>query len=385
MRPFPRTALSGIMTKIIFKDCKGRLGIHMSERKFVIVDGSSLLSTCYYAVLPREIMFAKTDEEKQKHYDKILHAADGTYTNGIFGVLKAVVSLLKKQQPDYMAFVFDKTRDTFRRELYPDYKGTRSATPEPLKQQFVLLEQILEDAGFRVLYSSQYEADDYAGSLVMKFRDRIPMVVMTKDHDYLQLVDDGHNVRAWMVQSKQEKADELYDKYYAPYGMDKRSVNLPEKTFEFTAGHVLAEEGVWPHQITDLKGIQGDTSDNIPGVKGVASAAPILLGEYGTIEEIYAAIHEAEKDKASLKELQDFWKSGLGISRSPYKALTKTGEEDELCGEAAALLSKQLATIKTDIAIEETLDDFHVSGYDEDKLKAWCRKLDIKEESVFGK
>lgn len=67
----------------------------MSERKFVIVDGSSLLSTCYYAVLPREIMFAKTDEEKEKHYGKILHASDGTYTNGIMGVLKAVVSLLK--------------------------------------------------------------------------------------------------------------------------------------------------------------------------------------------------------------------------------------------------------------------------------------------------
>lgn len=101
-----------------------------------------------------------------------------------------------------MAFVFDKTRDTFRRELYPDYKGTRTSTPEPLKQQFVLLEQILADAGFKVLYSDRYEADDYAGSLVMKFRDQIPMVVMTKDHDYLQLVDDEHNVRAWMVQAR---------------------------------------------------------------------------------------------------------------------------------------------------------------------------------------
>ena len=80
-------------------------------------------------------MFAKTDEEKEKHYGKILHASDGTYTNGIMGVLKSVVSLLKKQQPAYVAFVFDKTRDTFRRELYPDYKGTRSRTPEPLKKQ----------------------------------------------------------------------------------------------------------------------------------------------------------------------------------------------------------------------------------------------------------
>ena len=87
----------------------------MSVRKFVIVDGSSLLSTCYYAVLPREILFAKTDEEKKRHYDKILHAADGTYTNGIFGVLKAVASLVKRLLRDQVAVVFDKTRDTFRR------------------------------------------------------------------------------------------------------------------------------------------------------------------------------------------------------------------------------------------------------------------------------
>lgn len=357
----------------------------MSERKFVIVDGSSLLSTCYYAVLPREIMFAKTEEEKQKHYDKILHAKDGTYTNGIFGVLKATASLLKKQKPDYIAFVFDQTRDTFRRELYPEYKGTRSATPEPLKQQFVLLEKLLLDAGFKVLYSSRYEADDYAGSLAVKFREQVPVVVMTKDHDYLQLVDDGYNVRAWMVQSKQEKADELYDKYYTPYGLAKKDINLPEKTFEFTADHVFAEEGVRPSQIIDLKGIQGDASDHIPGVRGVASAAPILLNEYGSVEGIYEAIHEAERDKTALKELQDFWKNSLGISRSPLKSLTKTGEEEELCGERAAMLSKELATIKTDIPIEYSLDDFSVSYYDEARMKDWCARLDIREESVFGR
>ena len=78
----------------------------MSERKFVIIDGSSLLSTCYSAVLTREILFAMTEDEKPKHYDKILHAADGTYTNGIFGVLKAVavsythLDVYKRQVPD---------------------------------------------------------------------------------------------------------------------------------------------------------------------------------------------------------------------------------------------------------------------------------------------
>lgn len=357
----------------------------MSDRKFVIVDGSSLLVTCYYAVLPREIMFAKTEEERERHYSKILHASDGTYTNGIMGVLKAVASLLKKQKPAYVAFVFDKTRDTFRRQMYADYKGTRSQTPEPLKGQFILMERILEEAGFQVLYSDTYEADDYAGSLVMKFREQVPMVVMTKDHDYLQLVNDEHNVRAWMVQSRQEKADELFEKYYKVYGIDKALANLPEKTFEYTAKTVHGEEGVWPDQIPDLKGIQGDTSDNIPGVKGVSSAAPLLLEEYGTVEAIYEAIHEAEQDKKQLKELQDFWKQDLGISRSPYKAMTKTGEEGELLGEAAAKLSKELATIKTNIPLEYSLEDFSVSHYKEDRLKEWCRKLEIKESSVFGK
>ena len=78
--------------------------MNMSERKFVIVDGSSLLSTCYYAVLPREIMFAKTEEERQKHYDKILHSENGTYTNGIFGVLKATAYAFISEYPVILPF-----------------------------------------------------------------------------------------------------------------------------------------------------------------------------------------------------------------------------------------------------------------------------------------
>lgn len=110
-----------------------------------------------------------------------------------------------------------------------------------------------------------------------------------------------------------------------------------------------------------------------------------MLGEYGTVENIYEVIHEAEQDKKELKELQDFWKNSLGISRSPYKSLTKTGEEGELCGEAAARLSKELATIKTDIPLDLELEDFSVSFCKEDVLREWCGKLDIKIASVFGK
>ena len=355
----------------------------MTDNRFVIIDGSSMLSTCYYAVLPREILFAKTEEERQKHYGKILHAPDGTYTNGVFGMVKTIVSLIKKQNPAYMAFVFDRTRDTFRRELYADYKGTRSETPQPLKDQFALMEKILEESGFPVLYSAEYEADDYAGSLVNKFRGQSSIVVMTKDHDYLQLVDDKTDVRVWMVQAKQEKADQLYEKYYFPYGLSKKDINLPEKVFEFTESYVYGEEGVWPWQIPDLKGIQGDTSDNIPGVRGVSSAAVPLLREYGTVEGIYEVIRHSESDKKTLKEMQDFWKNNLGISRSPYKALTKK-EEGQMGAEEMARLSKQLATIKTDLPVEGQLEDYRLPEGWEEEIRRWCLKLGMKEESIFG-
>ena len=119
---------------------------------FLIIDGSSMLSSSYYGNLPKQILFAKTEEERAKHYDKIMHAPDGTYTNGIFTMLRTVLKILKKQKPDHIAFVFDKTRNTFRRELYADYKGTRGETPLPLKQQFILAEEMLQEMGFPVFF-----------------------------------------------------------------------------------------------------------------------------------------------------------------------------------------------------------------------------------------
>ena len=116
---------------------------------FLIIDGSSMLSSSYYGNLPKQILFAKTEEERAKHYDKIMHAPDGTYTNGIFTMLRTVLKILKTQNPDHIAFVFDKTRNTFRRELYADYKGTRGETPAPLKQQFALAEEMFQEMGFR--------------------------------------------------------------------------------------------------------------------------------------------------------------------------------------------------------------------------------------------
>lgn len=311
---------------------------------FLIIDGSSMLSSSYYGNLPKQILFAKTEEERAKHYDKIMHAPDGTYTNGIFTMLRTVLKILKTHNPDHIAFVFDKTRNTFRRELYADYKGTRGETPAPLKQQFALAEEMFQEMGFPVFFSDQYEADDFAGSITEKFWQQDSIVLMTKDVDYLQLVSDERNVRAWMVQVSQEKADKLF----AAYQVDKKRTNLPDKVFEFTETYIQGEYGLSSgNMVIDWKALAGDSSDNIPGVKGISDKSSIpLLNEYQTVEALYEALEEEGSG------IEDFWKEFLGLRKGSYKKLTAPGAKE------SALLSKQLATIRRDIPIAAELSDF---------------------------
>lgn len=322
---------------------------------FLIIDGSSMLSSSYYGNLPKQILFAKTEEERAKHYDKIMHAPDGTYTNGIFTMLRTVLKILKNQKPDHIAFVFDKTRNTFRRELYADYKGTRGETPAPLKQQFILAEEMFKEMGFPVFFSDQYEADDFAGSITEKFWQQDAIVLITKDADYLQLVSDKRNVRAWMVQVSQEKADKLF----AAYQVDKERTNLPDKVFEFTEAYIEGEYGLSSgNMVVDWKALAGDSSDNIPGVKGISdkSAVP-LLNEYQTVEGLYEALEEEGTS------IEDFWKESLGLRKGSYKKLTAPGAKE------SALLSKQLATIRRDIPIAAELPDFKCTPSREGFLK----------------
>lgn len=262
---------------------------------------------------------------------------------------------MKNQKPDHIAFVFDKTRNTFRRELYADYKGTRGETPAPLKQQFILAEEMFKEMGFPVFFSDQYEADDFAGSITEKFWQQDAIVLITKDADYLQLVSDKRNVRAWMVQVSQEKADKLF----AAYQVDKERTNLPDKVFEFTEAYIEGEYGLSSgNMVVDWKALAGDSSDNIPGVKGISdkSAVP-LLNEYQTVEGLYEALEEEGTS------IEDFWKESLGLRKGSYKKLTAPGAKE------SALLSKQLATIRRDIPIAAELPDFKCTPNREGFLK----------------
>ncbi|MFL1468216.1 5'-3' exonuclease [Paraclostridium bifermentans] len=336
-----------------------------NKEKLLIIDGSSLLSTSYFARLPRQIMFAKTIEEKEQFYDKILQTKDGIYTNGVFGFMQIMLSMIKDQKPTHLAVCLDSTRMTFRKLIYDDYKGTRKPIEVPLKEQYDLLREMLETIGVKVListpsedYSNVFEADDFAGSLSKQFQDQIPVALYTKDEDYLQLVD--HNTVVWMNTSKATDIAKTCD-------INLKECNLPNNTFEYTVDLLKKVKKLKPHQIIDYKSISGDSSDNIPGIKGLGDTTSIpLLQKYNTLEDIYKDIEGLDEKGLKLKATD--WKNELGI-RNPMKKLV--AEKDN------AFMSKQLATIKTDIDVGLTLDDLKIN-IDKDILREQLDKYEMK-------
>lgn len=341
------------------------------RKKLLVLDGSSMISTAYYALLPTEIKFAKSDEERERYYHKILHAPDGTYTNAIFGMVKQMSVLIDGWRPDYVVIAFDKTRDTFRRGMYAPYKAQRSKTQEPLKKQFIKMQELLESAGFPVLISDTYEADDLAGTAAEIYKNDMSVRIVTKDRDYLQLVDDANDVRVWM-QASEKELDDMGRTFELYRGSDFSQEACPwlKNYLEYTEEAVIADKGVKPKQIPDLKGIEGDTSDNYPGVKGVSSAAAPLLQEYNSIDGIYSEIDACNGDAKTEKALSNFWKEHLGIKRSPLNAL-KAGRDD-------AYLSKDLATIRTYSFTDDILAGKSYAEMDAHGFNSQLRELGIR-------
>jgi 5'-3' exonuclease len=180
----------------------------------------------------------------------------------------------------------------------------------------------------------EYEADDIIGTLARRFEDDIRVNIWTKDQDSLQLIDE--NVRVWLITSK---CSEMYEQF----GINIKDLNIPTGVFEHTTYYLEHFYGVSPIQIIDRKAIEGDASDNIPGINGVGEKSVVpLLQEFKTVEGIYDFIEGSTE-----KDIKEMFKS-LGISRSPLAKLIEESDT-KLVGKKAALLCKQLATIKCDI------------------------------------
>ena len=230
----------------------------MKER-FIIIDGSSLFYRAFYGI------------------QMMMKAPTGEYTNAIYGFSNMLIQLLDTWHPDYLVIAFDKGKKTFRNEIFEDYKGTRKPIPPELKSQIPLLHEMAESWGIAFREMEGYEADDILGTLSRKAVEAgCEAFIVTGDRDALQLISENRNV--------------LYTK--------KGTSDLQEWNEE-----AFAEEygGLAPIQLVDLKGLMGDTSDNIPGIPGIGPKTAIkLIAAYGSVEEVLS--HGAELSGKKVKE-----------------------------------------------------------------------------------
>ena len=279
--------------------------------KFLIIDGSSLIHRAFFALPP-------------------LTNRKGQHTGAVYGFLRMFHKLLQDVQPRCVAAAFDKSRKTFRTKLFADYKGQRKPTPPELKEQFPLCMEVLESMGIPALELDDYEADDIIGTFAKKADPSVEVYIVTGDRDELQLIDD----RTRVMYTKKGISDiKLYDK------------------------EAFAEdyEGLVPLQLIDLKGLMGDTSDNIPGVPGVGPKTALkLIAEYGSVEKVLEHIPEV-KGKSLKEKLEN--------------------------NKEQALLSKELATICTEVpGLELDLSAYSLKPLEE---KARTMMADLEFRNFF--
>jgi DNA polymerase-1 len=320
------------------------------DQKLILIDGSSVLSSCFYGTVPKDYY-----KDREQSLSKLLKTPDGVFTNGVYAMTRALVKIINQQQPSHLAVAWDVSRNTFRKALYPQYKATRKETPEELKSQYILMQDFLRAANILQFMDWHYEADDFLGSLAKRFENQIPVYIHTKDQDALQLVTE--NTRLWLRSEK----------------IIQQQENIPDGSIEFTPDLVKKVYGVNPSQFVDLKALVGDSSDNIPGVRGVGpKVATPLIQEYGTVENLYKALEGlSSKEQTAFKE---HCKS-IGISRLPLKAL--------LQGKESAILSKRLAKIFTGISAcsRLTLGQLELR-LDYVGFNSMCKKLQFKNINI---
>lgn len=279
----------------------------MNQNTMLIIDGSSLFFRAFYA-LP------------------LLKTKRGLYTNAVYGFVSMMENAIEQIDPDHLLVCFDQKGRTFRHELYSDYKGTRQKTPTELDQQWPYLMEILKSMKIKTVDSPEYEADDLAGTVASLAKDEGQKVyLLTGDRDYLQLVDE--NVFA-LLTKKGITNLEVYD------------VDRIKKEYELT-----------PDQLIDLKGLMGDSSDNIPGVPGIGEKTGIkLLKDFHSLEGVYDHIDDVsgKKRKENLIEFQQ-----------------------------QAFLSKKLGEIITDMPLDFELEDLKREPYDLDSLRELYSKYEF--------
>ena len=288
-------------------------------KKVILIDGNNLVFRSYYATA---------------YKGSLLRNSKGFPTNALYSFINMLNKIITEEKPLYMAIAFDKGK-TFRHEMYDDYKKGRKETPLELKQQFPVAKEIAKAMGIPCFEIDNYEADDIIGTFAKEVDKREDFIstIISSDKDLLQLISKDNEVKLLKMND---------------------FIRLDNQTF-------IDMYGFTPEKITDLKGLMGDSSDNIPGVKGIGEKGALnLIKQYGTLENIYANI-ENIKGKTKEKLLED---------------------------KENAFFSKKLATIYKDVPIDKDLDKIAYKGMTpklvpllkEYEFFSLLKKLNIKEE-----
>ena len=281
-----------------------------SKPKFVLIDGNALIHRAYHAIPP-------------------LTTKSGELVNSVFGFASILLKAIEDIKPTHIAVAFDMKGPTFRHKMYKEYKATRVKAPQELYDQMPRIKDLVKAFNIPIYEEQGYEADDIVGTLSKKLK--INNIIVTGDLDELQLVDNNTEV------------------YTMRKGMQDTVIYNDKK--------VIERFGIRPDQLIDYKGLRGDPSDNIPGVRGVGEkTASTLLQEYETIENLYKEIKKSKKIE--------------GISDRIRKLLLD--QEEQAC------MSKTLATIIIDMDLEIDLKECEIKDYDKDRVVDLLRELEFR-------
>ena len=263
-----------------------------TRKKVVLIDGHSILNRAFYGV------------------PELTNSA-GLHTNAVYGFLNILLKLLEEERADYLAVAFDLPAPTFRHERYAEYKGTRKSMPDELREQVPLLKELLAAMNIKTVSLEGYEADDVIGTLAKRYqKDGLEVTVVSGDRDLLQLADNHILIR--LPKTSRGKTEIL----------------------DFTPAAVKETYGVTPEEFIDVKGLMGDSSDNIPGVPSIGEkTATALIQSWHSIENLKEHLEEVKPPRAK-------------------KALEEHFED--------AVFSKWLATICLDAPIQPELSDLKI-------------------------
>lgn len=283
--------------------------------KILLVDGNSILNRAFYG-LPE------------------LTTKDGIHTNAVLGFLNIVLKVLDEEKADHMCVAFDVKHPTFRHTMFKEYKGTRKPMPQELSEQLPIIKEVLGAMNIKILEKPGYEADDILGTMSrIAYNAGLEVTVLSGDRDLLQLATDKILIRIPKTKGGKTIIESYYDK------------------------DVKDAYGVDPITFIDMKGLMGDTSDNIPGVPGIGEkTAGKLLAEYGSMDGVYENLDSMKQSKMKDNLIE-------------YKE--------------QAYLSKKLATIKLDCELDDNIESAVLSDMYNDAALDIFKRLEFK--SLFGR